>query len=451
MTKIFNPHDYQKDAIDFILDKEQAGLFVPVGLGKTACSLSAIKKLKHQNKIDRVLIIAPLRVCYLVWPKEIEKWENFNGLTISIAHGKNREKALNSNSDIVVINPDGLQFLARTIGSKKFTFKGKRWMLIVDESSNFKNSSSARFKLLKRMTYNFERKIILTATPAPNGLLQLWSQVFVLDDGERLGKSFSAYRSRYFYQSDYMGYIYAPYDWAEDKIYEKINDLIMHKSSDELDLPERIDNFIPVDIGDKARVFYEKMKKDMMIQLGDKLVTAVNAAVVAGKLKQIANGGIYDEDGNTLDIHDEKTKAVKEIVESLAGRPLLVFYEYNHDLSRLKKAFPSARVLGNKAEDLDSLVNDWNNSLIPILLIQVASGSHGLNLQGSDCHDVVWYSLPYDRELYVQACGRVHRQGVKNSVTIHHIVGQKTIDERIVDVLKNKEKVETDLLMALLK
>ena len=450
MTQTFKPHSYQQDAVDHIIENPNAGLFLPMGLGKTASTLSAIRKLKHEGEIDRVLIIAPIRVAYLVWPLEVKKWANFENLSVEVCHGKNRAKALNSDSDIVVINPEGLQWLARYMGSKAFTFKGKKWMLVVDESSNFKNARSVRFKILKKLIHNFCRRIIMTGTPAPNGLLQLWSQIFLLDQGERLGKNFTGYRNRYFYAGDYMGYTYALHDWAEEAIYKKIDDIVIHKSTDELDLPDRIDNIIPIELDSKASKLYKQMKRDMMFELQDETVTAVNAGVVVNKLKQISNGGIYNEEGEAIAIHDEKTKACQEIVDSLAGRPCLIFYEYKHDLTRLKNAFPLASVLGDDT-DLEQLVSDWNEGKIPILLIQVARGAHGLNLQGGDCHDVVWYSLPYDLELYLQACGRVHRQGVKNSVTIHHLVGQDTIDERIIEVIRDKTKVQDKLLENLLK
>ena len=450
MAQEFIPHSYQKEAINHIVSNKHAGLFLGTGLGKTSILLSAIRALKHKREIDRVLIVAPLRVCHLVWPNEIKKWEQFNSLTIEVAHGKNREKAFQSKADIVVINPDGLSAMAAMVGSKKFTFRDKNWMLIVDESSNFKNPKTSRFKTLKRALGVFGRTVIATATPAPNGLLQLWSQVYLLDKGERLEKNFTAFRNRYFYQSDYMGYTYSPHDWTEKAIYEKIKDIVIHKSSNELDLPERLDNFIPVELDLKAQKLYKTMKKEMVIELEDSEITAVTAAVVVNKLKQISNGGIYNEEGESIVIHNEKTKAIEEIVESLGGKPLMVFYEYKHDLERLRKAFPQAKILGEEFEPTEKLVEDWNNDQVPVFLIQVQRGSHGLNLQGGSCTDVVWYSIPYDLELYIQACGRVHRQGVKNTVIIHHIVCQETIDEKIIGLLKNKTKLQDKLLESLL-
>jgi SNF2 family DNA or RNA helicase len=444
--KNFQPHNYQQDAINHIINNPYAGLFLPMGLGKTASVLSAIKAIKAKGEIDRFLIIAPIRVCKLVWPLEIQKWADFNALTISIAHGKNKKEALESGSDILLINPEGLPWLARTILNKEFTFKGKRWMLIVDESSNFKNATSQRFKILKKLLDNFQRRVILTGTPAPNGLMQLWSQLFLLDKGKRLGKSFSDYKRRYFYQADYMGYVWEPHDWSEDAIYKKVNDIVVHKSVNELDLPERIDNYIEFELKEEWQFLYNKMKKDMIIQLKDQEFVSVNAAVVVNKLKQICNGGLYNEDGDIVHIHDQKTEVCQEIVNSLGGKPCLIFYEYEHDLKRLKNTFKNAKVLGQSEECLEELINKWNQNRILILLVQVSRGSHGLNLQDADCHDVIWYSLPYDLELYLQACARVHRQGVKHPVKIHHIVTKGTIDEKIINVLNNKNKTQNRLL-----
>lgn len=448
---VWTPHPYQKDAISWTLLHRQCGLLLPPGLGKTSIMLQCIKFLLMSGDISSVIIIAPLRVCYMVWPNEIQKWSNFNDLSIGILHGKDKLKVCNEKHDIYVINPEGLNWLSTVI--KKPT---DNVMLICDESTLFKNYSSQRFKILKQMLPMFYRRVILTGTPVPNGLLQLWPQVYILDLGLRLSKYITHYRQKYFYQTGYMGYDYKLLPGADKQIYGAIDDIVMHKGSDELDLPPLIQNEIAIELPKHVMQIYKGMKNDLMVEYGaedDEILFAMCAAARDSKLKQIANGNVYDEYKAVVALHSEKIDAIKQLVEDLNGQSLLIMYEYLHDFASLREAFPSAPfigkgVVGNK---LANICNRWNNGELPVLLLHPQVGGHGLNLQDGDCHNIVWLSIPYDLELHDQANSRVHRQGVKNSVTVHYVVARGTIDERIVDVLENKADEQNALLAAMKK
>lgn len=444
----FEPHDYQQDGINWILSHQGAGLFLPPGLGKTSITLSAIDVLKQANEIDRVLIIAPLRVCYMVWRQEVDKWDF--PFTIGLLHGKDKDTVVRQKHDIYLINPEGINWL---VHSHMQLFSKYKFMLVCDESTLFKNHSSLRFKMLKHILPMFKRKLILTGTPAPNGLLQLWSQIFILDGGKRLGKNISAFRRQWFIPNyDKFGYIMR--DGADDQIYTAINDIVMHKSTDELELPEKLYNTILVQLPTTALKLYKEIKNDFISQIEDEtLITAMNAASQASKLKQIANGMLYNDDKEGVNIHDEKLSALEELVDSLGGRPLLVVYEFNHDLHKLQSTFKNAPRIGGgvTGKELESIVERWNKGQLPVLLIQPKAGGHGLNMQDGGCHDIVWYSITFDLELYEQVNARVHRQGVKNTVTIHHIVAESTVDKKIMRVLEGKAKLQDALLDSLLK
>lgn len=450
----FKPHDYQTECINWVISLLFNGLFLNPGLGKTAIILASFKLLKKNGHIDKLFVVAPLRVIYMVWPEEIKKWKDFNNFSIGILHGSKKNSVLNEDHDIYIINPEGLKWFTGLIRKKLFNFSDCNWWLVVDESSYFKNARSQRFKLLKWMIDSFKRRTILTGTPAPRSMENLWPQIFLLDKGKRLGKYITQYRNMYFYPCGYIGYEYKLQNGAQKRIYKAIDSLVIHKNDDELNLPERRDNYIVIELPPKARKIYEDMKDEFVADMenGDTLL-AVNAAVASSKLRQISNGGLYNEDGETVHIHNEKTSAIEELYESLCGRPLMVAYEFNHDLKRLRKAFPDAPALrgGLNQSTMKDIITDWNNDRTEVLFIHPAAAGHGLNLQESQCRDVCWYSIPWDLERYIQLNARVHRQGVKQSVTIHHIVSNNTIDRRIVRVLQKKGSMQDALLDALLK
>ena len=446
---IFKPHKYQSEAIKWLCSKPEVGLFLPPGLGKTAISLYAFDVLQRANKIDKLFIIAPIRPIYLVWPNEISKWAQFNGIKYAILHGKDKEKALLEDADVYLINPEGLKWFSRHVTK---LFSTGKWALLVDESSNFKNSRSKRFKLLKKWLNYFERRSILTGTPAPNGLENIWSQLFILDGGHRLGKFITAYRNKYFYPSGYMGYEHELQPGADKLIYEKIDDIVMHKSRDEINMPDLLRNIIQVKLPSPATKVYKDMAREYLAIADKEVITAVNAAVMSGKLKQISNGAVYSEDGSTAIVHDAKIDAIQELLDSLEGQPLLVFYEFKHDLNRLKKTFSAPNLGGGvKPKDASEIVQKWNAGEIPILLLHPKSAGHGLNLQAGGCHDVCWFSITWDQELHEQAISRVWRQGIDSAVTSHYIVAKSTIDEYIMTILDGKADLQNALLEAIKK
>ena len=441
-------HQHQKDGVNWVLSHLCSGLLFPPGLGKTLTVLTAIKTLKYANEIDRVLIVAPMRVCYLVWPLEIKKW-GFN-FSIGILHGPDKDTVVRKKHDIYVINPEGLKWL---YNNHIQLFVKFRFMLVCDESTLFKNHTSQRFGVLKKMLKLFRRRVILTGTPVPNGLIQLWPQMFILDQGKRLFKYITHYRTRYFTPT-YDGWGYDLKQGAEQDIYNAVDDVLMHKSVDELDLPPLLYNNILIDLPHSAAVIYKNMRNDFVheFEADGEVLTALNAASKNMKLKQIANGSVYGDD-MSYDIHDEKLKACEELKDSLSGRPLVVVYEFNNDLDRLNQLFGSPPAIrgGVKPDELDSIVIRWNKGLIPVLLLQPKAVSHGLNLQDGGCADICWFSLTFDLEQYEQVIKRVHRQGVKNTVTVHHIVANGTVDFNVLDALEGKSDMQQALLNSLLK
>lgn len=443
----FNPRGYQDEGIQWLLNNPSSGLFLAPGLGKTAIVLKTFSLEKSKGIVDKMLVIAPLRVCSLVWPYEVKKWEDFSDLSVGVLHGPEKEDVLRSDHDIYAINPEGLKWLSKS----GYKFSKKKWRLVFDESSLFKNGRSQRFKLAKKIINDFQRVSILTGTPAPNGMENIWSQIYLLDGGHRLGRYITAYRNKFFYPSGYMGYEYKLQPGADKKIHSLIEDIVLHKDADELDLPEKIENTIAVKMPKKARKIYDEMKNELIAMIDSDLSVASNAAVASGKLRQICNGRLYGEDRKVLDLHEEKILALEELISSMEGRPMMVFYEFQHDLAALKKKFPHAEVLGGgvSRSDSESIVHRWNSDEIQVLLLHPKSAGHGLNLQESSCRDICWFSIPWDLELYEQAIARVHRQGVKDSVTIHHITAEDTIDEKIIKVLKKKGSMQKSLLEAL--
>ena len=449
----FKPHAYQSSAIKWVMDQETSGLFLPPGMGKTAIILAAFKKLKDAGLVSKLFIVAPIRVCHLVWPVELHKWADFEGLTATVLHGPKKNELLKEDTDIYCVNPDGLKWLIGQVAKGSIDIPEDA-MLAVDESSNFKNARSQRFKLLKSLKSLFGRRVIATGTPAPNGFENLWPQVYILDNGKRLGKYITAFRNNFFYPSGYMGYEYKLRRGADEEIYELIDDIVLHKSRDELDMPGLTKVSIKVELPKEARAKYEEMKTELatVVDAGE-VVVASNAAVMAGKLKQISNGALYDEEKNIIRVHRAKIDAVQELHESLDGQPMLIFYEYRHDLAALQEAFPNAPHIGGgvSTADAERHVSHWNAGKTPVMFLHPASAGHGLNLQSGGCHDVVFYSITWDAELYEQAIARVWRQGVKSGVTVHHIVSENTIDERIMSVVDGKLSLQNAVLEAVKK
>jgi len=443
---IYRPHDYQIECSQWLYEHPRAGLFLPPGMGKTTIVLDTFKTIKYTTDIKKLLVIAPIRVCHIVWPAEIKKWSQFANLRISVVHGPNKLEALQEDADIYVINPDGLAWL-----SKHAHIFDETWMIVVDESSNFKNGRSKRFRYLQGMINRFGRRVIMTGSPTPNGLKNIWSQIYLLDGGQRLGRYITHFFNTFFNASGYMGYDHTLRTGADAQIYKLISDIVIHKPRELLNMPGLSTNIIKVDMGDTARALYNDMKREMLIEIEGQEIAAVNAAVKIGKLKQISNGALYGMTGNAMYIHSAKIDALMELHEELGGRPLLVFYEYLHDLAKLVTAFPHAPYLGGDTpnKDLHNTIANWNLGIVPIMFLHPASAGHGLNLQSGGCLDVCFFSITWDLELHDQAIGRVWRQGAKGGVTAHYLVGERTIDENILKVLDGKATLQQALLEAL--
>lgn len=439
----FVPHPYQEYAITRILDTPHIGLFLDMGLGKTVSALTAVDKLINDRfEVQRVLVIAPLRVAKLTWSAEVDKWDHLTLKVSKVLGGETKRlRALAEKADIYVINRENVPWLVDL-------YKGKRWpfdMVIIDESSSFKNPRALRFRALRKVLPQIKRMVLLTGTPSPRSLMDLWPQLYLLDRGERLGRTLTAYRSEYFRPGKSNGFTI--YEWlpnkdAQEKIYKAIGDICVSMSAaDWLDIPEKMDNIIEVELPPKARKVYDTLKRDYAITIQQDDITAVNAAVLTGKLLQVANGALYHDDKTYTEIHKAKIDALKELAES-ATTPVIVFYWLKSDLERLKREFPKARTLEDEKD-----LTDWNNGKIDMLLLHPSSAGHGLNLQAGG-HTIIWFGLTWSLELYQQANARLHRQGQRSSVIVHHILAKDTMDERVLKALQEKRMGQDSLLAA---
>lgn len=440
----YAPHAYQQYAKDKLIELPEAGLFLDMGLGKTVTTLTAIDELIYERlEVFRVLVIAPKRVAEDTWTGEAAKWDHLRHLRIAQVLGteKQRVAALEQDADVYVINRENVVWLVDRC-RKNWPFD----MVVVDELSSFKSPQAKRFKALRQVRPLVRRFVGLTGTPAPNGLLDLWPQMYLIDRGQRLGKTVTGYRNRFFTPEKMSGYVV--YSWrlkegAEEAIRNRIADIcISMKAEDYLQMPELIVNDIPVKLSEQERAVYRQMERESLMEIEGEQVTALTAAAVYNKLLQMANGSVYADDGNTVEIHSRKLDALEEIVE-VAGAPVLVFYNFRHDYDRLRARFPAARTLQDPSD-----IRDWNEGRIPLLLAQPASMGHGLNLQAGG-HIIVWYGLTWSLELYQQANARLYRQGQKNGVIIHQLIAQGTIDEEVIKRLAGKDRTQQELLEAL--
>ncbi len=440
----FKPHDYQAYAIKYIEEHPMAAVLLDMGLGKTVISLTAAFDLLFDSfLIHRILVIAPLRVARDTWPAEIEKWSHLKGLTYSVAVGtvKERKTALMTNADITIINRENVPWL---VDSSGFPFDYD--MVIVDELSSFKNHKSKRFKALMKVRPLIKRIVGLTGTPSSNGLMDLWAEFKLLDQGHRLGRFINQYRLNYFVPDKRNGeivYSYKPLPYAEDAIYRKISDItISMKSEDHLKMPELISTEYDVELSEPERDRYEDLKQEFILNLPGGEVTAANAAALTGKLCQLANGAIYSDSGEVIAFHDRKLDALEDIIESMNGKPLLVAYWFKHDLTRIRERF-SVREIKSSQD-----IADWNAGKISVAVIHPASAGHGLNLQAGGS-TLVWFGLTWSLELYQQTNARLWRQGQQSrTVVIEHILTKGTIDERIMKALSKKEMTQAALIDA---
>lgn len=445
----FIPHSYQRYCINRLIMDDATGLFLDMGLGKTVITLTAANDLKYNRfMVSKILVIAPKKVAEATWSKEAAKWDHLKHLRIIPVLGTltKRIRALNTPGDIFVINRENVQWVVE--------YYRNAWpfdMVVVDEFSSFKNHQAKRFKALTWVRPHTNRIVGLTGTPAPNGLIDLWAQVYLLDQGQRLGKKITHFRERYF-EPDQRDrdriFSYAPKAGADEIIRQLIGDIcVSMKAEDYLELPDCITVDVPVVLDSKAQESYNRMEKDMLLQVDETTIDAGTAAVLTNKLLQLCNGAVYDESRAAVEIHNCKIEAFLELVEGLNGKPALVFYNFQHDLQRIKKALEKS---GLRVRELKSPQdeNDWNNRLVDILLAHPASCAYGLNLQAGGNH-VIWFGLNWSLELYQQANKRLHRQGQTEKVIIHHLVVEGGVDEDVVAALENKGATQDKLMNAL--
>ena len=437
----YSPHNYQQFAKEFIISHPVCCLMLDMGLGKTVISLSALwELLLDRFDIGKVLIIAPKRVAEDTWPKEIKKWSHLEELNFSLVMGneKQRLKALNKKVFIYIINRENVAWL---VENYKWDFD----TVVIDELSSFKSNRAQRFKALKAVRPKIARVIGLTGTPAPNSLIDIWPQIYLLDMGERLGRFIGGFRDRFF-QADKRNreiiYSYKLREGAEEAIYNNISDIcISMKAVDFLEMPELINNNIEVTMSTKEKKIYDDFKKNMIISVEGNELDAINAAGLSNKLVQMANGAVYGEEKKVIHIHDRKLDALEDLIEGANGKSILVAYWYKHDLSRIKERFNVRNI--DTSEDIE----DWNKGKIPVALIHPASAGHGLNLQEGGS-TIVWFGLTWSLELYQQLNARLWRQGQKNTVVIQHIVTKGTHDEDIIKALASKEANQSALIAA---
>lgn len=446
----FKPHGYQKRGIQWILDHPSCGLFLPMGAGKTATTLMALDELMNDRfEIERVLIIGPKRVIETTWPDEVQKWKQTRDFRVRVISGtvRKRTEAVQANADIYLIGKENVVWLVDQVG------RDWKWdMVVIDELSTFKNPQSKRFKALRSVIPAAKRFVGLTGTPTPKGLPDLWSQIYLMDRGERLGRTLGAFRSAYLKPGMMNGY--TVYSWnvqpgADKRIQAKIADICM--SIDEKEyatLPDLQMIDWPVDLkGDLKK--YKAFKREMVLELGDDdQVLASNAGALLGKMLQYTSGQIYTDDHETATLNNHKLEALTELMESANHEPVLVFYWFKHEKDRIMKHLTSKGFTGRAMEDKDD-IKLWNEGRLDFLLLQPSSAGHGLNLQQGG-HLAIWYSLPnWNLELYQQANARIYRQGQLNKVVIYHLLAKGTVDQDMLKALKSKEVTQRDLLEAL--
>ena len=445
----FIPHKYQQIAINKIFDTPRAGLFLDMGLGKTVITLTAIEDLIYNRfEVEKVLVIAPLRVAEDTWSKESDKWDHLKHLSISKILGTpaQRRKALAKEADIYIVNRENVVWLTNELSSI-----GNSWifdMVVIDELSSFKSPKAQRFRALKKYITRSKRVVGLTGTPAPNGLIDLWSQIYLLDGGQRLGRTVTGYREKYFDPNQRNAttiFNYKPKPETEEKIRNAISDIcISMRAEDWLEMPERIDSIQSVKLSEKEQKAYVQFERDSYYEFLSGEITAASRAALTNKLLQFSNGAVYDSNGRYIKIHDRKLDALEEIIELSNGKPVLCFYSYRHDLNRIMERFENAVKLKDSND-----ITLWNNGEIPLLLAHPAGAGHGLNLQGGG-NIIVWFGLTWSLELYQQANARLYRQGQsENSVIIHHLITEGSADEKVLNSLLNKKDVQDDLLNSL--
>ena len=456
----FVPHGYQRYCITRIIQEEALALFLDMGLGKTVITLTAVCDLIFNRfLVSRCLVIAPKKVAEDTWTREQDKWDHLNLLKIQPVLGakEKRIRALNSPGNIFVINRENVPWLVDHYRND-WPFD----MVVIDESSSFKSHQAKRFKALRNIRRHIRRLVELTGTPSPNGLTDLWAQLYLLDGGQRLGRTLTEYRNNYFVPASRNAttiFSYEPLPGANEKIQEQIRDICISLSAkDYLSLPDRIDNVRYVQMDARARRAYEEMERERILELPDGALDAGSAAVLSGKLLQLANGAVYHtketvvddhvtEEREVVQIHDNKLEGFLELLEELGGKHALVFYNFQHDLERIHRVLAKTKLAVRELKGTADIA-EWNAGRIDILLAHPASVAYGLNLQEGGS-DVIWFGLNWNLELYQQANARLHRQGQEHTVYIHHLLAAGTVDEDVMSALRRKGDCQAALLEAL--
>lgn len=439
----FKPHPYQTYAIRRIVDGPAVGLMLDMGLGKTVITLTAVRELIYERlDVRRALVIAPKKVAEATWQAEGAKWDHLADLRFSTVLGdaKARRAALETNADVYVINRENVVWLVEYYGGRQWPFD----MVIVDESSSFKNPGAKRFKALRKVRGMIDRLVILTGTPAPNGIMDLWAQVWLLDRGQRLGKFVSRFRE-YFFTYNPWKYEYTPKPGAFEEVRRRIGDICVSMSaSDWLQLPERIVHDVPVALGEASRKAYRKLEREMLLEADGETITALSAGTLTNKLLQLCGGAVYDAEGQTHRVHADKLEALAELVESLNGGPCLLFYGFRHEIDPIRAALGGGVRMLESAADADA----WNAGKVKVLLAHPASCAYGLNLQAGGRH-IIWYTLTWSLELYQQANARLYRQGQEKPVIIHRLLVQGGVDWDVAKALEGKADTQDALLASL--
>ena len=446
-------HEYQEHCVSFVEEHPEALLILEMGLGKTAVSLTAIMDLMFDRfEVGKVLVIAPLRVARNVWPQEKESWEHTSFLQMSVIAGnaKQRVAALQTPADVYVINRENVRWLTGWLEARHIPWPFD--MVVIDELSSFKNHNSQRWRALRKVRPKISRMVGLTGTPASNGLMDLWAEVFLIDSGERLGRFIGRYRESYFRpagMNPYTGvvYSYMPLPGAEEKIYSRISDIaVSMKALDYLDMPEFVSVTHSVDMAEPEREMYDEMKKELLVEVDGEEIDAANAAVLSGKLLQMANGALYNDDREVCLIHDQKLYMLEDLIEQANGQNVLIAYWYRHDHDRIIGHLESRGYTPRDIRTSDD-IDDWNAGKIRVGLISPASAGHGLNIQKGG-HILIWFSMIWSLEMYQQTNARLWRQGQKEVVTVHHIVCRDTVDEDVLKALEHKDTTQQKLIAA---
>ena len=449
----FIPHEYQSYCIDYIKTHPVSALLLDMGLGKTVITLTAIQDLVvDELAVTKVLVVAPLRVARDTWPQEVKKWDHLKNLSVSVVVGDKatRIAALNHRAIVYVINREMVGWLVDYYQSN-----GLKWdfdMAVLDELSSFKNWKSQRFRALKKIRPMVKRMVGLTGTPTSNGLMDLWAEIGILDQGQRLGRFIGRYREAYFRpaaMNPQTGIVfrYEPREGAEEMIYNRISDIsISMKAKDYLHMPDCIYNTVPVQMDSRERQLYDKMAKDLLLHLEDGDIDAANAAALSNKLLQMSNGAVYDEEGRVREIHNHKLEALEDLIEAANGQNVLIAYWFKHDRDRIMKYLKDCGYDPREMKSSED-INDWNKGEVPVALIHPASAGHGLNIQ-SGGHILIWFGLTWSLELYQQTNARLWRQGQSEVVTIHHIITEDTVDENVMKALESKDATQERLISA---